>query len=129
MLLGRGLAIESGLTAAVQHCEIPGTRLSDTGENDLLSAPTGGGKTAAVTHDAGKADPAFQAHLRGENTSFAEHVDPESIRTLAMGLIEASRLDIGASMEDIVSSAVLHDRRMRRGPGELRELARDHASP
>ena len=38
---------------------------------------------AAVIHDAGKADPAFQAYLRGTSTSFAEHVDPESIRKLA----------------------------------------------
>jgi hypothetical protein len=84
---------------------------------------------AAVTHDAGKADSAFQAYLRGDSVSFAEHVEPEAIRTLAAGLMEASSLDLHGSIDDIVSSAVLHDRRLRRGPGELRELARDHVSP
>jgi len=83
---------------------------------------------AAVVHDAGKADPAFQAYLRGESTSFAEHVDPDFIRKAAVSLIEKLTLDVGAFAEDIVSSAVLHDRRLRRGPGELRELARDHGS-
>jgi hypothetical protein len=40
---------------------------------------------AAVAHDAGKVAPAFQAYLRGESASFAEHVDPEQIRKVVLG--------------------------------------------
>lgn len=82
---------------------------------------------AAVAHDAGKVDPAFQAYLRGESTSFAEHVDPEQIRKVV--LYVASKLGIGLGLiEDIVSEAVLHDRRMRRDKGEITEWARPHES-
>jgi hypothetical protein len=83
---------------------------------------------AAVAHDAGKADPGFQAYLRGEHTSFAEHVSAEHIRSTILHVARA--LDMRAvHVEDIVSEAVLHDRRMRRDRGELIEWSRIHESP
>lgn len=82
---------------------------------------------AAVAHDAGKAAPAFQAYLRGHSTSFAEHVDPASIRTVVVDAAGKLGLDL-RHLEDIISEAVLHDRYSRRDKGELTEWARPHES-
>ncbi len=82
---------------------------------------------AAVAHDAGKAAPAFQAYLRGEGTSFAEHVDAAGIRAVVIDVAGTLALDL-RHIDDIVSQAVLHDRRMRRDKGELTEWARPHES-
>lgn len=82
---------------------------------------------AAFLHDAGKVSDAFQAYLCDEGPP-AEHVDPETIRFLAISAAREAGIDLGSAIDDVVSQAVLHDRRMRRDRGELAERARDHES-
>ena len=82
---------------------------------------------AAFVHDAGKASEAFQTYLRGDGPP-VEHVEPESIRSLAKAVAAEAGMKLGDAIDDIVSQAVLHDRRMRRSRGELSERGRDHQS-
>lgn len=82
---------------------------------------------AAVVHDAGKSAPDFQAYLRGEGPP-AEHVDPEAIRNVATGAAKAAGLPLNSWIEDVISSAILHDRRMRSNQGEISEWSRTHVS-
>lgn len=82
---------------------------------------------AAFVHDAGKVSDAFQAYLRDEGPP-VEHVEPETIRALAIAAAREAGIDLGDAVDDVVSQAVLHDRRMRRDRGELSEWARDHES-
>jgi hypothetical protein len=81
---------------------------------------------ATVAHDAGKADPGFQAYLQGESSNFSEHVDPDKIRKAVVGLATSVGFAVGPIIDDIVSEAVLHDRRMRRSRPEMTEWLRDH---
>jgi hypothetical protein len=82
---------------------------------------------AAFVHDAGKASEGFQAYLRGEGPP-VEHVEPESIRSLAVAAAAEAGIKLDNAIDDVVSQAVLHDRRMRRSRGELSERERDHQS-
>lgn len=82
---------------------------------------------AAFIHDAGKAPEAFQAHLRGEGP-WAEHVEPETIRAVGIAAAREAGIDLGNAIDDVISMAVLHDRRMRRNRGELVERERNHES-
>lgn len=84
---------------------------------------------AAIAHDAGKAWPEFQAYLRGESDSWSEHVEPALIRETIEQVASAVGINVISHVNDIVSEAVLHDRRMRRDQGELAEWERDHVSP
>lgn len=81
---------------------------------------------AALAHDAGKAAPGPQAYLRGEPVGFASHVDRDEIHRIVVDVARSIGADVDESLEDIVSSAVLHDRFERRDKGELYEFTRPH---
>ncbi len=84
---------------------------------------------AAVGHDSGKAQDDFQAYLHGTSAKFAEHVGESLIRETVDRLTNAAKANLGPWIQDVVSSAILHDRRMRRPKGEFAEWERDHVSP
>jgi hypothetical protein len=93
----------------------------------LTQLEVSGVLVAAFVHDAGKASEAFEAYLSGGGAP-VEHVEPESIRSLAKAVAAEAAMELDDAIDDIVSQAVLHDRRMRRSHGELSERGRDHHS-
>jgi hypothetical protein len=94
----------------------------------LTRDEVGGMALAVVAHDAGKAQPEFQGYLRGQAGAWTEHVKPELIESVVRQVAAGVGIDLGNRLHDILSGAMLHDRRMRRERGELAEWERAHLS-